>query len=178
MPAATLDPREVILSAVEGIAESCGVIRASSDCFATPAFPPGSGPDYVNAAVVLECDLSPVLLLDQLHAIEAQHGRLRRARWAARSLDLDLLAYDRQILPDLSVYESWQGMSLNEQRASAPDRLVLPHPRLQERAFVLVPLLQALERAGLDWVHPVTGGRVPQMLSALPAADIGAIKPL
>jgi 2-amino-4-hydroxy-6-hydroxymethyldihydropteridine diphosphokinase len=90
-----------------------------------------SGPDYLNAVVVLQTDLAPLSLLHALQAIESSHGRQRPYRNAPRTLDLDLLRY-------------------GDTEMDTPE-LILPHPRLRERAFVLRPLLEvAPERA--EWV--------------------------
>jgi 2-amino-4-hydroxy-6-hydroxymethyldihydropteridine diphosphokinase len=80
------------------------------------------GSDYINAVARLRTSLSPLALLDELQAIENRFGRERPYRNAPRTLDLDLLLYDQQ-------------------RIATP-RLTLPHPRLRERAFVLVPLAE------------------------------------
>ncbi len=90
-------------------------------------------PDYLNGCAVLEVSLAAEQLLERLQAIEQQFGRVRAERWGPRSLDLDLIFLD-----DL-------------QLASA--RLQLPHPRLWERNFVLVPLAEIAP----DWLDPVTG---------------------
>ena len=79
-------------------------------------------PDYLNMVVAVETALAPEALLDRCLAVEAEHGRVRRERWGARTLDLDLLACGSVQL--------------------AGERLTLPHPRLAERAFVLVPLAE------------------------------------
>lgn len=81
-----------------------------------------SGPDYINTVARLDTELSPWALLDALQAIENQYGRTRPYRNAPRTLDLDILLYDRQRIDDA--------------------RLTLPHPRMHERAFVLAPLLE------------------------------------
>jgi 2-amino-4-hydroxy-6-hydroxymethyldihydropteridine diphosphokinase len=83
--------------------------------------PPGQ-PDYLNAVARLETWLDPLELLQGLQAIEHQAGRQRRERWGPRTLDLDLLLYGGLVV-------------------AAPE-LILPHPRLAERAFVLVPLAE------------------------------------
>ncbi len=79
-------------------------------------------PDYLNMVVAVDTSLAPEPLLDRCLAIEAEQGRVRRERWGARTLDLDLL--------------DCGGVRV------AGERLVLPHPRLAERAFVLVPLAE------------------------------------
>jgi len=95
-----------------------------------------SGPDYLNAVVVLHTALPPQALLDSLQHIEAVHGRQRPHRNAPRTLDLDLLLYgDRRI---------------------ATDTLTVPHPRLHERAFVLRPLLDVLPDAWIPGIGPAS----------------------
>lgn len=149
-------------------------LRAVSRFFRTPAFPPGAGPDYVNAAAALRTALPPKALLEALHEIEAGLGRVRDQRWGARTLDLDLLAMDDMVLPDAATQAEWRGLEPERQRVQAPDHLILPHPRLQDRAFVLVPLAEIAPQ----WRHPATGQSVAAMLAARPAADKAAIRPV
>ncbi len=149
------------------------VMRVSR-LFATPAHPPGSGPDYVNAAAVIRSALEPAALLARLHGIERRLGRRRHLRWGARVIDLDLLACGDRVLPDASTVRRWMELPAARQVRDCPDRLILPHPRLQDRAFVLVPLAEVAP----DWRHPLTGLSVSAMLAALPAAQRAAIRPL
>lgn len=142
--------------------------------FATPCFPKGAGPDFVNAAVVFRSSQSALGLLNLLHEIEADLGRVRDRRWGARAVDLDLIGIGSEIEPDISVFETWRGLPLDEQMRVAPDRLILPHPRLQDRAFVLVPLCDVAP----DWVHPVLGMTVRQMRDALPKKALDEVVPL
>ncbi len=80
-------------------------------------------PDYINAVAVLQTELPPLALLDELQVIENKQGRVRNAqRWGPRTLDLDMLLYDQKQLQS--------------------PRLTLPHPGLYERAFVLYPLYE------------------------------------
>lgn len=108
----------------------------------TVAGPDESEPAYLNAVALVRTRLDPSVLLGLLHAIEARHGRERRERWGARTLDLDLIAYGDVVSDD--------------------ERLRLPHPRAAERDFVLGPWLQVDPDAELPGK-----GRVADLLRAL-----------
>ncbi len=119
------DARTSFARAVPLIVErSRGKLLARSSDYETPPWGEPAQAPFINACIRLETALEPRALLATLHAIEADFGRNRATerRWGPRPLDLDLLAYD-----DLAV---------------ASDELTLPHPRLFERAFVLVPLAE------------------------------------
>lgn len=116
-------------------------LLARSRLWRTPAWGPVPQADYINAVVALETSLAPRALLDALFAIERSAGRdrAREQRWGPRRLDLDLLLY-------------------GEQRLDEPG-LSVPHPRLAERAFVLLPL------ADIDPALAVPGaGTVAELL--------------
>lgn len=149
-------------------------VFAISRFFRTPCFPAGAGPDYVNAVVKVGFGLSPRQVLDRLHRIEAKFGRTRKERWGMRTLDLDLLAVGDLVLPDPQTHERWRNLPLADQARIAPDCLVLPHPRLQDRAFVLVPMRDV----GSEWTHPVLGLSVAHMYDALAEDEIDAVQPL
>lgn len=150
-------------------------IGAVSRIWRTPAFPPGSGPDYANAAAVIRTSLAARDMLDRLHGIEARFGRDRATgRWAARVLDLDLIALDDLILPDPATLRHWVDLSPDRQRTLAPDRLVLPHPRMQDRGFVLGPLAEVMP----GWRHPLTGKPVSRMLAELGPDALSGMTPL
>ncbi len=174
LPSAVGAPELTLRKALERFAAFELHLEAVSRFYETPCFPAGAGPDYVNAAARVRANLPAREVLSRLHEIEAEFGRERVNRWGMRCLDLDLLAMGDAVLPDLEQYTEWQALPLEAQKQQAPEGLILPHPRLGERAFVLVPLADVAE----GWRHPVSGQTVPEMLAALPEAEKQAVKPL
>lgn len=165
-------PADVVTFAMRNVgALGCGA--ATSRLWRSPAWPPG-GPDYVNAAMRLETDLPPEALLAALHAIEERWGRERSTRWGARTLDLDLLALGDDVRPDAATQTVWRNLSPDRQGQEAPDQLILPHPRIQDRAFVLAPLAEVAP----DWRHPLIGRTVQDMLDALLPDALQGMAPL
>lgn len=121
------DREEYLRQAIAALQALPGVrVVAASGLFETPALRldgvDESAPSYLNAAVKLESILQPEMLLGALHGIEASLGRVRTERWGDRTIDLDLIDFD--------------GLTRNT------ESITLPHPRAQERAFVLAPWLQ------------------------------------
>lgn len=161
-------------SAVTKIAESGESIKSVSKFYRTPCFPPGAGPDYVNAAISLYTKRTPADLLATLHEVEGHFDRTREVRWGQRTMDLDLLAYEGDIIPDGATFDYWMNLPPETQVIRAPDQLILPHPRMHERAFVLVPLCDVAP----DWRHPVLGQSVREMLSSLEKTALEEVKPL
>lgn len=125
------------------------LLRASR-IYESPPWPPSDQPWYANAVACLETSLDPIALLAHLHAIEIAFGRVRGQRNAARTLDLDLLDYD--------------GLR-RQPPIAAPE---LPHPRLGERAFVLLPLAEIAP----DWQRPGDGISVQALIARLPGDTI------
>lgn len=174
LPTAFGSPASALAGALAALGRAGLEIRAVSRFFRTPAYPPGSGPDFVNAAALLLTDLAPEELLRRLHEVEAEFGRVRERRWAARTVDIDLLFMDDMVLPDEATYDRWRKLDPERQTQEAPDCLILPHPRMHERGFVLIPLAEIAPK----WRHPAIGRTVAEMVKALPAADKDAISPL
>jgi len=167
-------PSETIVGAIRAIASSGQKIRAISRFFSTPCFPAGAGPDYINAAVSVQTDLTPGQLLDLLHRIEQQFGRSRQQRWGARTLDLDMVCYGDLIVPDRETQTRWQALPPDQQAKQAPQQLIVPHPRLQDRAFVLVPMMDIVP----GWRHPVLEKTTRELCAALPLTDVLAVRPI
>ncbi|WP_373357097.1 2-amino-4-hydroxy-6-hydroxymethyldihydropteridine diphosphokinase [Pseudoroseicyclus sp. CXY001] len=171
---ASHDRDAALPAAAEAVAKAADAPVRISRLYRSPAFPAGSGPDYVNAVLAVDWPAPPEDILAALHAIEAAFGRERQRRWGPRTLDLDLLAAAAAIRPGREGWAAWAGLPLERQKAEAPGELILPHPRLQDRAFVLLPLAEISP----GWRHPVTGETVEAMLAALPEPDVAALTPL
>jgi 2-amino-4-hydroxy-6-hydroxymethyldihydropteridine diphosphokinase len=116
------DPAENLRRAVAALRDAGVVFDALSSLYATPPWGVTDQPDFVNACALARTRLAPLDLLDLLKATERALGREETRRWGPRVIDIDLLFYD-----DLN----WRD-----------DRLVLPHPGLLERAFVVIPLAE------------------------------------
>ncbi len=162
-------PDQTIIDAVAALAAEGLPVARLSGLYQTPCFPAGAGPDYVNAAasIPLRHSQTATDVLAILHRVEAQFGRERIARWGMRTLDIDLLALDDSVLPNRATVQHWLDLPADQQRSMAPDQLILPHPRVQDRAFVLVPLAEVAP----DWCHPILGKTTLQMLADLSACD-------
>jgi 2-amino-4-hydroxy-6-hydroxymethyldihydropteridine diphosphokinase len=118
----------------------------------------------MNACALVNLNGSAGELLRIMHEVEAEFGRERETRWGSRTLDLDLIAAGNTVLPDAQTHNHWLHLSPEAQRTETPSELILPHPRLQDRAFVLVPLADVAP----DWVHPTLGLSVLEMRDKLP----------
>lgn len=116
-----------------------------SSFYETAPVPISDQPWYVNGVARISTRLSAHDLLQRLHDVEAEFGRVRRERNAARVIDLDLIAYGRDLLRE-------------------EGGIQVPHPRMAERAFVLLPLRDVAP----DWVHPVLGRSVEDLVAGLP----------
>jgi 2-amino-4-hydroxy-6-hydroxymethyldihydropteridine diphosphokinase len=142
------DSRSILDGAIDRLRShsQIDVVAVSSWYLTAPIGPPQ--PDYLNGCATIGTSLEPLDLLNILHAIESEFGRVRQEIWGARTLDLDLLLYDDLIidLPNLQI----------------------PHPRMLERAFVLVPLAEIAP----DWVEPRSADSIATILDRLEYSDI------
>lgn len=174
LPSGEYKPQAVLSQALVALANAGVPVLARSRFYRTPCFPAGAGPDYVNAAALLGGDMPADALLRLLHRIEADFGRERVVRWGMRTLDLDLIAIGGQVLPDVPTVQRWIDLPPQDQPRATPERLILPHPRMQDRAFVLVPLCDIAP----DWVHPILGRSAAQMCADLPEQARAEVVPL
>lgn len=169
-----LTPNATLCQAISAIRRAGVEIVARSSSFATPAFPKGNGPDFANAVILVRFKGESQGLLQNLHSVEQQFRRVRKNRWGARTLDLDLIAHGDRVLPDIQGQTKWVDLELADQLKLTPDQLILPHPRLQDRSFVLGPLMQLLP----EWQHPVTGQSVRKMFGQLSLSVRTSLKPI
>ncbi len=144
------------LDGVDGTPEEClratvlrlearGItVEKMSGIWKTAPVPISDQPWYRNAVCSVESELEPHALLAVLASIEDDVGRVRRGRNEARVIDLDLLAYNDRLI---------EGKDLH-----------IPHPRMSDRAFVLYPLQEVVP----DWVHPISGVSVSELIKNLP----------
>ena len=134
--------------------------------------PKGAGDDYVNAAICIKSRLSAPNLLAHLHDVEKEFDRERSGRWISRTLDLDLIDHGGLVVPSRAVHDRWRALPFERQRREAPKELILPHPRVQDRGFVLVPLAEIAPK----WRHPILGQTTLEMLEALPHEELAEIE--
>lgn len=150
LPSAAGQPRATLVAALRRLDESGVRVVACSRWYRTAPVPVSDQPWFVNGVARVETGLDPLGLLGRLRAIEREFGRERTVRNAARTLDLDIIDYEGRI------------------ETSAD--LILPHPRMQDRAFVLLPLAEIAP----GWRHPVSGKTVETLISDLPPGQTAA----
>ena len=144
LPFNRLDSQQIVSGAYSALGSVVEIISVSP-FYMTPAWPDPTDPPFINAVALVETNIGPDALLATLHTIEAGFGRVRSVKNAPRTLDLDIIAYDRVC---------------RDQKSGVH----LPHPRMEDREFVLAPLCDLAP----EWCHPRTGKTAAQMLAALP----------
>ena len=147
-------PEATFAAALEMLTQD-GLVRiqAHSRIYRSPAWPDPREPEFRNAVARLETSHSPASLLARLHEIEAAFGRVRIDINAPRPLDMDLLDFEGRV---------------------ETGSLSLPHPRLHERAFVLLPLREVAP----DWHHPVFRQDATSLIAALATGLMDGVEPV
>ncbi|MBD2464200.1 2-amino-4-hydroxy-6-hydroxymethyldihydropteridine diphosphokinase [Oscillatoria sp. FACHB-1407] len=145
------DSYSILQAALTALGKTPGVaLETHSGFYQTLAVGPPQ-PDYLNCSALVSTSLTPEHLLRSLLAIELQFGRVRRERWGPRLLDLDLLLFDDLVLDTPT--------------------LTLPHPRMHERAFVLVPLSEIAP----DWIQPISGKAIADLVKTVDCSGVTPI---
>ncbi len=159
-------PKESVKKALDELEASAIQVTLASKIYNTEAVSYTQQDDYVNAIAIIATPMSAEALLQVLKRIEAQAGRARAKtgrhlsrNWMPRPLDLDIVSYKGRIC-------NWK-----MGRAVAGSRVILPHPRAHERAFVLRPLMDVAPQ----WHHPVFGLTAAQLLKRPQVRETGAI---
>jgi 2-amino-4-hydroxy-6-hydroxymethyldihydropteridine diphosphokinase len=153
LPSRAGRPAQTLTASLAHLGQHRVNITAVSPYYVTPAWPDPADPPFVNAVARIQTTLASADLMALLHETETAFGRVRSLANAPRTLDLDLLDYAGRV----------------EQGPPA-----LPHPRLTDRAFVLVPLAHVAPA----WRHPASGRSAADLLAALPQADVLAVRPI
>ena len=138
------DKEQYIQGAIEALnAHPLIVVRRISDLIVTKPYGGVEQEDFLNGAIEIETLLPPLELLDALHGIEAAAGRVRELKWGPRTLDLDIIFYDKLVYED--------------------DALVIPHQDMENRSFVLKPMSMLAPY----YRHPILGKTVNQLLEQI-----------
>jgi 2-amino-4-hydroxy-6-hydroxymethyldihydropteridine diphosphokinase len=142
------DSYAILEAALKTLAQAPDIVlQAQSPVYQTVAVGPPQ-PDYLNVCALFGTQLDPNAFLQTLLQTEAQFGRVRRERWGPRLLDLDLLLFDDLIL-------------------NQPN-LQIPHPRMTERAFVLVPLSDIAP----NWIEPISKKTIAQLVQQVDCSGV------
>jgi 2-amino-4-hydroxy-6-hydroxymethyldihydropteridine diphosphokinase len=153
LPSNAGDPLATCEAALAAFPAAGITIQAVAPWYRTQPVPVSDQPWFVNTVASVATTLAPPELLARLQDIEHRFGRVRTVPNAARPLDLDLLAYNREILTEGPV--------------------LLPHPRLHERAFVLAPLADLAPH----WQHPILGETAAALLARVPQDGLDRQEP-
>ena len=139
---------------------SISLVKVSS-FWESKSYPNKNQPNFINAVSEVQSVLNPYQTLCSLKKIETILGRKINSRWGSRVLDLDILAAGSIILPNLRIFNKWLKMPLQQQIQNQPNQLILPHPRIQDRLFVLKPLSEI----DPDWMHPVLNKKPNELIN-------------
>ena len=142
---------EIINTALGHFSQFKIILIKVSSFWESRSYPDKSQPNFINAVSEVHSELNPYQILHELKTIETKMGRKNNTRWGNRVLDLDIIGSGSIILPNNFEFNKWLKMPLHKQIKIQPDELILPHPRIQDRLFVLKPL----DEVDPNWTHPV-----------------------
>lgn len=134
--------KEILDKALELITKKIGIIISQSEDYETKPWGVTNQPDFLNLAIGIHTNLKPLEILKQTQAIENQLGRVRKEKWGARLIDIDIMFYENEIIDE--------------------PNLKVPHPLMQERDFALIPLAEIVP----NLVHPVLGKTILELLES------------
>ncbi len=135
--------KEILDKAIQLLSQKVGLIVSQSKDYETKPWGMTDQPDFLNLAIAIHTNLEPLEILKQTQAIENQLGRVRKEKWGARLIDIDIMFYGNEIINEPG--------------------LKIPHPLLQERDFVLTPLAEIAP----NFVHPGLGKTVSELQELL-----------
>jgi 2-amino-4-hydroxy-6-hydroxymethyldihydropteridine diphosphokinase len=138
------DRAESLKNAAEMVEKEAGRILTRSHLYETAAWGTTNQPDYLNQALLIQTNLTAIELLHTILTIEKQLGRFRQEKYGARIIDIDILFFNSEILKT--------------------EQLIVPHPHLQNRRFVLVPMVEI----AADYCHPVLNKTMSALLEECP----------
>ncbi len=133
------DIKKTFLSAKNNIAQEIGTIVKESSIYQTQAWGVENQPDFLNQVIVVETKLSPITILEKCLVIEMELGRKRMKRWGERTIDIDLLFFNSEIIQT--------------------ENLQIPHPKISERNFILHPLAEIIP----EFIHPILNKSISQL---------------
>lgn len=168
------NPTETLKHALKEFQVESLLIKKKSKLYSSLSFPDPRKPKYINGCVQISVSCSASDVLKRLKQIEKKMGRQKKYRWDSRVCDLDLLSFDNQVTPNVETFNHWYKMPLEHQIVEKPVQLLLPHPRIQDRAFVLKPLLEF----AASWRHPVLNRTVKEMFNFLPELERDCVMPI
>ena len=170
LPFGGLEPSETLNSAIDALRSAGLADVVVSGFYLTKPVPFIDQPDFVNCVLRACTVLKPGELLSLCQSIESKFGRVRDTRWHARTLDIDMLSFGDAIMPGKV---GWENLMEAGRDGTIITDLILPHPRLHERAFVLKPLTDICPH----WQHPVLGKTAMELLDAVGTGEVSGVKP-